>query len=134
MPAKSIEIREGFEPVAEAFARAPDVEVAGGWGAGNLTWKVGGKIFVMSVRGDLVAKLPRERVDAMVADDAGVRFDPRKNGRVMKEWIVVPPGGPWVTLAREALAFVRGEGAKARTGSRPAPRRSCRCCDQRGTV
>jgi hypothetical protein len=82
MPAKSVEISEGFEPVAKAFARAPDVEVAGGWGAGNVTWKVGGK-----------------------------------------EWIVVPPGGPWVALAREALAFVRVEGAKARTGSPPAQQR-----------
>lgn len=123
MPAKSVEIPDGFEPVAKAFARTPDVEVAKGWGAENVSWKVGGKIFVMSVRGDLVAKLPRERVDALVADEAGTRFDPRKNGSVMKEWIVVPPGGPWVALAREALAFVKGEGVKAKTGSRPARRR-----------
>ena len=37
----------------------------------------------------------------------GVRFDPRRDGRVMKEWLLVDVGAArqWSSLAREAFAF-----------------------------
>ncbi len=70
--------------------------------------KVKGKIFAMFGRDQFVAKLPRERVDDLVARGEGIRFDPRRDGRVMKEWIVVRAGGAdWVQLAREAYDFVK---------------------------
>ncbi len=62
----------------------------------------------MLASGDrFVVKLPRQRVDALVAAGDGVRFDPRRNGKVMKEWLVVRPGleRRWLPLAREALEF-----------------------------
>jgi TfoX/Sxy family transcriptional regulator of competence genes len=76
------------------------------FGAAEL--KVGGKIFAMLVRGKLVVKLPRQRVDALIASGDGERFDPRHDGRLMKEWLVVEPSShvEWLPLAREALAFV----------------------------
>lgn len=72
--------------------------------------KVHGKIFAMLVRGQLVVKLPRRRVDALVAGGEGDRFDPKKNGRPMKEWLIVAPTSmlDWLPLAREARAFVGG--------------------------
>ena len=49
---------------------------------------VNGKIFAMCRKGDLVVKLPKERVDELVAERKGTRFDPG-HGRIMKEWIVI---------------------------------------------
>lgn len=77
-----------------------------GFGANGL--KIRHHNFAMLVRGRLVVKLPAARVDALVAAGFGERFDPRKNGRRMKEWLVLAPEkeAHWEPLAREALAFV----------------------------
>lgn len=78
-----------------------------GFGANAL--KVNKKIFAMLASDDrFVVKLPRARVDALVAAGLGERFDPRRNGRVMKEWIVVGGGhdARWLPLAKEAMEFV----------------------------
>jgi len=88
----------------------PPASAAGGrkaFGASGL--KVNGKVFAMvSSKGEFVVKLPRDRVDALVASRDGVRFDPG-HGRVMKEWFVVSPTSTqdWLALAIEALEFVR---------------------------
>src|SRR5260370_19210184 len=69
--------------------------------------KVEGKIFAMLVRGELVLKLPGDRVDALVASADGERFDAGK-GTPMREWFVLSPTSrkSWLALAREAMAFV----------------------------
>lgn len=70
--------------------------------------KVKGRIFAMLVRGDLVLKLPRARVEELVVQRHGVHFDAGK-GKPMKEWFVLSPTSrkPWSPLAQEALDFVR---------------------------
>ena len=110
---EALVVPPAFAPVVAAFAKSKAVTLEKGWGAGNLVLKVGKKIFAMTIAADLVAKLPRARVAELVDEGAGKPFDPRKDGRVMKEWIVVPPRtADWVELAREALAFVKkGAGA-----------------------
>ncbi len=72
--------------------------------------KVDDHIFAMLDRGSLVVKLPRARGDELVDAGRGARFDPRRNGRLMREWLVVPPRSEaeWLALAKEALAFVGG--------------------------
>lgn len=70
--------------------------------------KVNGKIFAMPVKGELVVKLPRERVTALVASGRGTYFDPG-HGRLMKEWISLPDGDDSLNLAREARDFVGGK-------------------------
>ncbi|GCF09981.1 hypothetical protein KDI_35450 [Dictyobacter arantiisoli] len=62
----------------------------------------------MLVRGSLVLKLPKKRVDALVDSGAGVRYDPRHDGRLMKEWIVLDRASQveWLPLAQEAMEFV----------------------------
>jgi len=72
--------------------------------------KVRNKIFAMLVRGRLVVKLPRRRVDELVAGQQGERFDPG-HGRLMKEWLALAPTSDreWLTLAQEALAFVSSQ-------------------------
>ena len=101
------EVPPAFQPVVRAFAGKPGVTVGPGWGQGGIVLKRGGKIFAMLVRGELVAKLPKARIDELVDRGVGVRFDPRRDGRVMKEWLVVDVAAvrQWSSLAREAFAF-----------------------------
>ena len=101
-----------FAPVVAAFADDPEVTY-GGKGFGATALKVGGKIFAMSSAsgrgGELVVKLPKPRVDELVARREGERFDPG-HGRVMKEWLAAPADTPRaVELAREARRFVAGD-------------------------
>jgi hypothetical protein len=70
--------------------------------------KVHGRIFAMLVRGALVLKLPRARVDELVEAGAGTRFDAGK-GKPMREWFVLSSTSTrrWLPLAEEALDFVQ---------------------------
>jgi hypothetical protein len=76
-------------------------------GFGSTALRVQNKIFAMLVRGRLVVKLPKARVDALVAAGDGIRFDANK-GTPMKEWLSLDPGSAlaWLPLAHEALDFV----------------------------
>ena len=88
-------------------ARSAHISIEGkGFGStGQL--KVGGRIFAMLVRGKLVLKLPRTRVDALVDSGDGERFDAGK-GRPMAEWFALSPTSSkrWLALSEEAIAFV----------------------------
>jgi hypothetical protein len=105
-----------FAPIVRAFSKDPRVKPpAEDDGAGRPRkfgsngLKVDGRIFAMIVKGRLVVKLPRPRVDALVTSGGGERFDPG-HGRVMKEWVTVGPKAraSWLGLAREAREFVGG--------------------------
>lgn len=76
-------------------------------GFGSSALKVDTRIFAMLVQDRLVVKLPRQRVDALIASGEGERFDPG-HGRLMREWLTVDPSRAdlWLPLATEARAFV----------------------------
>ena len=94
-----------FRPVVDAFRDYRDV--TGGKLMSSYGLKVNGKIFAMFGRKQFVAKLPEARVDALVKAGIGKNFDPG-HGRLMKEWVVVPEGGPeWLEIAQEAYEFVK---------------------------
>jgi len=78
-----------------------------GRGFGSSALRIQNKIFAMLVRGRLVVKLPKTRVDELVAAGDGDHFDANK-GKPMKEWLSLDPGSAlgWSPLAREALEFV----------------------------
>lgn len=102
-----------FERLVSRFSPDPSVtppSAGKGFGASGL--KVDGKIFAMVANGELVVKVPRERVDELIATGTGSRFDPG-HGRVMKEWVSVSTehSRSWPKLAQEAFDFV---GSKAR--------------------
>ncbi|HEX5440591.1 MAG TPA: hypothetical protein VFW76_06885 [Ktedonobacterales bacterium] len=107
MSQPTITPEERYATLVEEFLGDQDVERSGK-GFGSDALKVRGKIFAMLSQGHLVVKLPRQRVDALVASGDGERFDPRRDGRVMKEWLALAPTSPleWLSLAREARAFV----------------------------
>ncbi len=74
---------------------------------GATSLKASGKIFAMLVGDRLVVKLPATRVDDLVEQGAGDRFDPG-HGRIQKEWLSVASAAPedWLALASESEAFV----------------------------
>ena len=96
---------ELFTSVAESLSGGDGITRSRMFGAPGP--KVRGKLFACLVKGRLVAKLPRTRVDAPVAAGEAERFDPGM-GRQMKEWAAVPPcaDGAWLCLASEARDFV----------------------------
>jgi hypothetical protein len=113
MESSSIAPEERFARVVEELLNHPGVtppsdgpQAKKKFGASGL--KIHDKIFAMLVRGQLVVKLPKARVDALVASGDGERFDPRHDGRLMKEWIVVGSTSEveWLPLVREAMEFV----------------------------
>ena len=93
--------------VDELLATAGVTPPSPGGGFGSSALRVQNKIFAMLVRGRLVVKLPKARVDELVADGAGDRFDANK-GTPMKEWFNLAPTSDlaWSPLAREALDYV----------------------------
>ncbi len=90
--------------ISRLFANEPRVSLGRLFSATGL--KVDKKIFAMVVRGALVVKLPKARVDELVAAEAGRRFEPGP-GHGMKEWISMTASKPdAVSLGREAFAYV----------------------------
>ena len=105
---------ERYAAIVKAFVGRRGVSAESGRGFGSSALKIDNRIFAMLASGDhFVVKLPRQRVDALVAAGAGTRFDPRRNGKVMKEWMVVGPGleARWLPLAQEAFAFAKAKRA-----------------------
>jgi hypothetical protein len=78
-----------------------------GGGFGSSALRIQNKIFAMLVRGRLVVKLPKSRVDELVAAGDGDRFDANK-GKPMKEWLALDPASElsWSAVAHEALEFI----------------------------
>src|ERR1700676_1996137 len=105
----SITPEERFAKIIEELLRSPGVTPpSNGRAFGSSGLKIQNKIFAMLVRGKLVVKLPKSRVDEFIVSGAGERFDARRNGQLMKEWLTIEPASEeeWLSLAREAMAFV----------------------------
>lgn len=101
MSAKELELVDALKPLGKAFAN--DAEVVH-YKATSLC--VGKKVFAMLVGGDLVVKLPAERVEELVREGRG---RPHQLGaKVMKEWFVSPVERKreWVAVAKESRRFV----------------------------
>jgi len=101
---------ERYATLVETFLGHADVTLGspGKKGFGSSALQISGKIFAMLVGGRLVVKLPRQRVDTLVASGDGERLDPG-HGRLMKEWFSLAPmsEAEWLPLAMEAMEFVR---------------------------
>ncbi len=106
---RPVEAEERFATLVAQFAGRPGVEAPEGprRGFGSDALKVNGSIFAMVTSDRLVVKLPRDRVDALIASGTGSPFDAGK-GRPMKEWLAVATDDDqtWLALAGEALDFV----------------------------
>jgi hypothetical protein len=108
MSAKELGPAGSFAVLVEEFGAQPGVigpgQGARGFGASAL--RVNGAIFAMLSNGQLVVKLPVDRVDALIATGACGPYDAGK-GRPLKEWAAVATGRhSWSDLAREAHDYV----------------------------
>ena len=77
---------------------------------GSTALLIQGRVFTFPWKGDLVFKLPEERVAALVKAKHGKLFDPG-SGRTSKTWVAVFPSARrlWPKLALEAKAFVASQ-------------------------
>lgn len=96
---------QAFEQLTARFLADPSVSEGRMFGSSGL--KVEKKVFAMLVKGELVVKLPKDRVNELVASGDGAHFDPG-HGRLMKEWVAIPLRNfrDWEQLADEAFQFV----------------------------
>jgi hypothetical protein len=108
-----------FAALVDAVAGEPGLQppdAPGGRGFGSGSLRLGGSIVAMLVADRVVLKLPRQRVEALVAAGDGAPF---ANGRrqPMREWVALT-GDPAddLPLLREALAFA---GLAARSRAQP---------------
>ena len=106
--AKAISGEELFWELAAAHLVNDGVEE--GTMMGSRCLRVGGEFtgMIHSKNGELILKLPRERVDELVAAGMTEAFAP--NGRVFKEWTLVPRSDrrSWKKLIAEAVQFAEG--------------------------
>jgi hypothetical protein len=95
-----------WQSIARSELAEPGVTAGTGFGRSE-GLRVSGKIFAMLVKGELVVKLPKDRVEELMTSGIGHRFDPG-HGRLMKEWAAVTPNASrrWRALVEEARAFV----------------------------
>jgi TfoX/Sxy family transcriptional regulator of competence genes len=75
---------------------------------GSKGLRTGKKYFATWWNGQLVLKLPADRVEELVRSDQGEPFEPMA-GRPMKGWVVVAPTADWPALSAEARAFVESQ-------------------------
>lgn len=86
------------------FADVAEVEVSAGRGAQGL--KLGGKMFAMFYKGQLLVKLDPERVRAVIASGDGLPHDPG-TGSPMRDRLLVPTSHRhlWVGYAEESWRY-----------------------------
>jgi hypothetical protein len=92
--------------IVEALSRDTGVTIGDKKGFGSGALKVNGKIFTMtSSKRELVVKLPRSRIDELLASGRGRRFEPRPGD----ERVACPDGQRCGLdeLANEARHFVK---------------------------
>ena len=98
---------------ATSWARIEEseLEVAGvtsGTGFGrSVGLRIRGKVFAIYKDGELIVKLPRNRVGELIESGEGRPWGPG-TGRIMKEWVALPEAASkhWPALATEARTFV----------------------------
>ncbi len=90
-----------YAEVKAHFANDLEVEVRKGKGAQGI--KRGGKMFVMFMKGDLIVKLPKNRVNEVINTGDGKPFDPG-TGKPMKKRVLIPANkrDTWIKYSIEA--------------------------------
>jgi len=90
-----------YAEVKAYFGNDSEVEVLKGRGAQGI--KRGGKMFVMFMKGDLIVKLPENRVNEVINIGDGKPFDPG-TGKPMRNRVLIPASkrDTWIKYSLEA--------------------------------
>ncbi|HET6950808.1 MAG TPA: hypothetical protein VFI47_10555 [Acidimicrobiales bacterium] len=117
-----IEPDEVYARIVEDLTEDPEVGVGRMFRSRGLHLNT--RYFALMAQGELVVKLPADRVDALTAAGTGERFEPRP-GRAMREWLTLAGDHAdlWPDLVDEALAFARALGPKPPRNRPPRPPR-----------
>jgi TfoX/Sxy family transcriptional regulator of competence genes len=93
--------QDAVDRLAEQFLADPRVQRGRMFGATAL--KLGGKVFAMLVKGELVVKLSTSEAGDLVDAGVGAFFDPG-HGRPMRQWVAVSATHAlqWQRLAAQA--------------------------------
>ena len=69
--------------------------------------RIRGKIYAINKDGELILKLPAERVEELIDSGIGSAWGPGP-GRIMREWVAIPGTRhpDWAPLTEEARTFV----------------------------
>jgi hypothetical protein len=94
-----------FEDLIGELEGMPDLRRGKAFGSPVI--KVGGKIAASYRDGQLVLKLPPERIAELIEREQGALFS--AYGKTMTGWIALSPAADaeWLPLTEEAIAFVR---------------------------
>ncbi len=71
--------------------------------------RIRGKIYAINKDGELILKLPAERVEELIDTGTGCAWGPGPGpGRILREWVAIPGTrhADWAALTGEARAFV----------------------------
>ena len=108
--------KQRYARMAELLLRDPAItqpKRKKGFGSSGLYTR--GKLFAaLSYRDRLILKLPEERVNEIVAQRKGRRWNPRGEGEGLKEWVTLNSSSKvrWLPLAKEAKRFVASKSRK----------------------
>ena len=93
-----------YEEIRAHFAKVEGVEVEAGRGAQGIT--LGGKMFAMFYKGQLLVKLNPDRVSELIASGDGLPHDPG-TGKPMKNRVLVPEAKKdlWVPICEESRLY-----------------------------
>ena len=93
-----------YEEIKTHFSTDNDVTVLSGRGAQGI--KLGKKLIVMFLKGNLLVKLPEERVSEIIAAGDGEPYDPG-TGKPMKNWVLVTETRRdlWIKISEEAKQY-----------------------------
>ena len=95
-----------WERIEQAELEHEGVSPGSGFGRSE-GLRVRGKIYAIKKDGELILKLPAERVEELIDSGAGNAWGPGP-GRIMREWVAIPGTrhADWAALTSEARTFV----------------------------
>jgi len=93
-----------YDELKVHFSNDRDVKVLSGRGAQGI--KQDKKLIVMFMKGEIIVKLPANRVSEIIASGEGESYDPG-TGKPMKNWVLIPGThrNLWIKFCEEAKNY-----------------------------
>ncbi len=104
----STAVERAWSEIERAEPGSPGVTPGTGFGR-DVGLRIGGKVFAVRLDDAVVVKLPRDRVEELVAAGVAERWGP--GNRVMKEWVAIPEheSARWQAVVAESRLYVAAD-------------------------